>query len=45
MNYRNIVIRDVICAGENAIGAVGTGNNYENVTLRGITWSASPLPI
>ena len=42
VNYRNIVIRDVICAGENAIGAVGTGSNYENVTLRGITMERKP---
>lgn len=37
VNYRNIVIEGITCCSENAIGAVGTGNNYESVVLRNIS--------
>lgn len=36
VNYRNIVIENITCYSENAIGAVGTGNNYEGVVFRNI---------
>lgn len=37
VNFKNIVIEDVSCSTENAIGAVGTVANFERVVLRDIT--------
>lgn len=37
VNFRNIRIQNVSCTSENAMGAVGTGGNFEDVVLRDIT--------
>lgn len=42
VNYRNITIRDITCESENAIGAVGTGRNFENVLFKDITLARKP---
>lgn len=42
VNFRNIEIDGVSCKSENAIGAVGTGKNFEHVTLRNITVEKKP---
>lgn len=42
VNFRNIEIEGVGCKTENAIGAVGTGNNFEAVVLRNITVEKKP---
>lgn len=42
VNYRNIVIEGITCTTENAIGAVGTGNNMENVILKDISIFRKP---
>ena len=36
-NFRNITVQNAFCICENAAGAVGTGDNFENVLLRDIT--------
>lgn len=42
VNCRNIFIDGVTCTSENAIGAVGSGGNMENVMLSDITASRKP---
>ncbi|MGN1142427.1 MAG: glycoside hydrolase family 28 protein [Oliverpabstia sp.] len=37
---KNIIINNVICYGENAIGIVGTGNNVNNITLSNIYFNS-----
>lgn len=42
VNFRRIYIEDVTCTGENAIGAVGTGGNFDEVCLRNISYERKP---
>lgn len=36
VNYRDVDLSDIACTSENAIGAVGTGSNFEQVAFRNI---------
>lgn len=42
LNFRRIYIEDATCTGENAIGAVGTGSNFDEVCLRNISYERKP---
>lgn len=42
VNFRHIFVEGVTCESENAMGAVGTGRNYEDVALRDIVVSRKP---
>lgn len=42
LSYRNIVVEGITCTGENAIGAVGVGDRYENVVLRNLIMERKP---
>lgn len=42
VNYRHITVEGITCESENAIGAVGTGSNFEDVVLRDIIVKRKP---